>query len=103
MNIEKLKKEFNSELSDIKINAKSLIKNKVSEKVLKSEIYLQNIYGDRIGAKKPQEEVFDENQKTVTKINREDISFNSGLKSIFEEIDNSEFDEKLSYLLNQDI
>lgn len=97
MNIEQIKKEYSSEISEKQITTEFLNKNKISEKLIKSELYLQNIYGDKIDIDKNLK-IIDSNKKKITKISTSDIAFNKNLKIICEDIDNSEIDDILSEL-----
>ena len=97
MNIEQIKKEYSSEISEKQITTEFLNKNKISDKLIKAELYLQNIYGDKIDISKDLKTI-DANQKKITKISTTDIAFNKDLKRICEEIDDSEVDDILSEL-----
>lgn len=99
MNFENLKKEYNHELANKKTTISELLMHKVSSLALKSENYLQKIYGDKIVFGEKTGEKFEANQKKVTKISDEDIEFNFELKKICEKLDQSEFDKNLIELI----
>ena len=92
--------EFASEIAKENISIDDLKNCGVSEKVLLIENYLRNYYGDKIEKNIIVDECDSGAQKTVTKIGDEEKERDNALKEIFEEIENSEFDENLEVLLH---
>lgn len=94
-----LNNEYFNEISKIQINAKDLIDNKVGAQVLKIEVFLSKIYGDKINQPRKDIVSIGENKKIINKITEDDIGIGSNIKIICDAIDNSVFDENLEKLL----
>lgn len=99
INTKTLGEEYISEISKIEITAKELLEAKVQSQILKTEIYLERIYGDKICHGSKAEGDFGEKQKSIHKITEDDIGMGSNIKSVCNSIDESKFDENLIKLL----
>ena len=99
VDMENLKSEYINEISKIKVAAKDLIKNKVAIQTIKTEVYLQQIYGDKISNKAKEINDFGDSQKSIKKITEDDIGMGSNIKAICDQIDSSKFDENLEMIM----
>lgn len=93
-----IKLEYLSEVSNKKITISDLLQNKVSIDVVKTEEYLRQIYGDKIDLSKAEDFLVDE-KKSIKKLSKDDIGLNLVLKEIAESIEKSSFDENLENIL----
>lgn len=98
--LEVLKNEYASEIFNFNISSENLIEKKIPLQVLRSELFLSQIYGDKIDVKKNDKSV-ENKQKSIIKISLDDIGMNADLKEICSHIESSEFDEKLGVILRK--
>ena len=98
--INEFKKEFAEEIDKTYINIEDLKKNKISSSVLEAETMLRKIFGDEIySPKKFNEEITGE--KEIVKLTEEDVSFDSQVRDICENIADAEFDNNLGVFLSK--
>jgi len=90
--IEDLKNEFYAEYKSKKISVDDLKKAGVSESLLKTEIFLRNIYGDDIILNEEVETVVDLAQKKVEKVDLTEINKISELTKLIDNVSNTDFD-----------
>jgi hypothetical protein len=91
--------EYYTEIKDCKVKIEDLKKFGVSAKVLSSEIYLYEIYGDEIVHNENLDDLVDGAQKRVVKLGESEKSLNNEYLTICEKIENNEFDNNLEKLL----
>ena len=94
-----LSEEYINEISKIEITAKDMFENKITAQTLKTELFLQKIYGDKINQKNLENVNILGRQKSINKITEDDIGMGSSIKAVCELIDESKFDENLETLL----
>lgn len=98
--IEKFKKEFADEIESKNVSVEDLQKCKISNNVLQAEVTLRKVFGDEIFVPKKTEEKLD-GEKEVVKLDDEDIAFDSKVREICDNLDNSEFDSHVMVLLSK--
>ena len=91
--------EYAGEIANQVISIEDLKKCGISEKTLASELYLRKIYGDEIVKKTIIDDVDDKKEKAVIKIGMDEKNMDHELRSIFNEIENSEFDKNIDAIL----
>lgn len=98
--IKLLKKEFQEEIDNEKVDITQLRKNKISNSVLSAEITLRKVFGDEIFVPKKTEETIG-GEKTIVKLSEEDISFDSRVRELCEELPDAKFDANVSVVLSK--
>lgn len=98
--IEMFKKEFSDEIESKNVSVDDLQKCKISNSVLQAEVTLRKVFGDEIFVPKKTEEKLD-GEKEVIKLSDEDIAFDSKVREICDNLDNSEFDSHVMVLLSK--
>ncbi len=88
--------EFSAEIDGQFISIDDLKKCGVSEKTLASELFLRKIYGDDIVKKNTTDFYDTQKTKTVSKVGDDEKNINNELRSILEDIENSEFDKNMA-------
>lgn len=96
--LDDLKKEFSEEIEQKTVSIETLLKAKVPTSVLQAEAKLRKVFGDEIYVPEKKEEIVD-GEKTVVKLVGDDISFDSQVRDICDNLNNAEFDSKLAFLL----
>lgn len=98
-NLDNFEREYYSEIRDLEVSLSELKKYGVNDKMISSELYLYNIYGDEIVTSKIIDDVDSKQKKTVSKIGDEDIDSDKGYRAICNDIEESEFDKNVEVLL----
>lgn len=92
------KKEFYEEIRAIDVQVKDLEALKISNKTLAAEVALRKRFGDEISISKAIEA--DENEeKTVAKLDTQDIEFDETIRDICERTIDSDFDSEVDLLM----
>lgn len=99
-NLKKFQKEFLEEICEKELDIVSLKKAKVSDDVLASEIALRKAFGDEIFEKpKVSEEV--DGEKNIVKLTEEDISFDSEVQKICDNLVDVDFETGVNIILSK--
>lgn len=94
------KKEFQDEINNCNVSLDDLRKVKLSNNVLSAEITLRKVFGDEIFMPKKKEEIIG-GEKTIVKLSEEDISFDSRVRELCEELPDAKFDANISVVLSK--
>lgn len=95
----KFKKEFAEEINASNLSVDTLKKSKVSKEVLEAEVALRKVFGDEIYQRKVISDNI-EGEKTIIKLNDEDISFDSEVQKICDGLVDTDFDAGVNVLLS---
>lgn len=96
----KFQKEFLEEINETELDVQSLKKAKVSDDVLGAELALRKVFGDEIYVKpKLNEDVVGE--KNIIKLTEEDISFDSNVQKICEDLIDNNFETGVNVILSK--
>lgn len=95
---ERFKKEFAEDIEEEQVTIEILKKNKISSDILQAEVRLHKVFGDEIYLQEKKEEALN-GEKEIIKLSETDIAFDNEVRKICDEIDNSEFDSKVSQIL----
>lgn len=96
----RFQKEFLDEIRETKLDVQKLRRAKISEDVLGSEIVLRKVFGDEIYEKaKVEEDVVGE--KSVVKLTEDDISFDSEVQKICDELIDTNFETGVNVILSK--
>ena len=92
------KKEFYEEIRAIDVQIKDLEALKISNKTLAAEVALRKRFGDEISVSKAIEA--DENEeKTIAKLDTQDIEFDGTIRDICERAIDTDFDSEVDMLV----
>lgn len=94
------KKEFQDEINNYNVSLDDLKKVKLSNSVLSAEITLRKVFGDEIFVSKKTEETIG-GEKTIVKLSEEDISFDSRVRELCEQLPDANFDANISVVLSK--
>lgn len=98
--LSKIKKEFLEEISATDVSVDALKEANVANSILQAEVSLRGVFGDEIYERKTQaEEIVGE--KTVIKLNEDDLSFDSQVQEICENLLDVEFDSAVNVLISK--
>lgn len=98
--LSKLKKEFLEEIYATNVSLDSLKDANVTNSVLQAEATLRGVFGDEIYERKAKtDEIVGE--KTIIKLNEEDLSFDTQVQDICENLYDAEFDSAVNVLLSK--
>lgn len=97
-NISKFKKEFQDEINATEVNLNSLKNAKVPNEVLEAEVYLRKVFGDEIYERQVQN-VDITGEKEVIKLNENDLSFDTEVQRICENLVDPNFDAGVNVVL----
>ena len=96
----RFQKEFLEEIRETKLDVQNLKRAKVSDDILGAEIALRKVFGDEIYEKtKAEEDVFGE--KSVIKLTEDDISFDSEVQKICDELIDVNFETGVNVILSK--
>ncbi len=108
MKLSEFQTEYYDELNRAEVDEMTLKSLGIKSATLAKEAYLRDIYGDKIFYKKSDvdEEPKKNNEpvvlkKSITKLSSEEINFKSELDIIQENIEKSNFDDELGYLVKK--
>ena len=91
------KKEFYEEIRDIYVKIDDLKDLKISDKIFASEIALRRVFGDEISVSKFAD-VADGEEKTISKLDMQDIEFDASIREICEKVVDPDFDSEVDLL-----
>ena len=98
--LHEFQKEFLEEIHEVKLDISSLKKAKVSEDILGAEIAIRKVFGDEIFEKnKIKDDI--EGEKTVVKLTDSDISFDSEVQKICDELIDINFETGVNIILSK--
>ena len=97
-NISKFKKEFQDEINATEVRLEALRNAKISSDVLEAEVSLRKVFGDEIFERKVKN-VDVEGEKEVIKLNEEDLSFDTEVQHICENLVDPNFDAGVNVVL----
>lgn len=95
-----LKEEFNREIAENEVDLSCLKKYKLKSFVLQSEVGLRKIFGDEIVVHENHGDEI-EGEKNIVKLSEEDISFDSEVKELCENLVDYNFNSEVNVLLNK--
>lgn len=98
--MQSFKKEFLDEIKAENVSIESLKKYKISNAVLSAEVKLRKVFGDEIYVPEKKEETLN-GKKEIVKLSETDIAFDSEVREICENLDNSDFDSKVLHILSK--
>lgn len=96
--VQNYEKEYSGEIGKISVDIDQLKKVGVAKETLAGELYLRNFYGDEIVKTSNGDDVSEGLEKKVVKIGEEEKNIDKELKSIWNDIEESEFDKNLDSL-----
>ncbi len=99
--LDDFEREYDTEIANFEVDLNDLKKLGVSDRVFASEIFLYKIYGDEIFESKGDDGIDASKTKKITKLSEAEKNENANLKKIFDEIENSKFDEELEVELGR--
>jgi hypothetical protein len=91
------KKEFYEEIRSINVKLEDLQDLKIPDKVFASEIALRRVFGDEISFTKFAD-VADGEEKTISKLDAQDIEFDASVRDVCERVVDPEFDSEVDLL-----
>ena len=97
-NISKFKKEFQSEINASKVSLEILKNSKIPNEALEAEVFLRKVFGDEIFERKL-ENFNIEGEKEIIKLNEDDLSFDTEVQQICENLVDPNFDAGLNVVL----
>lgn len=97
---EMFKKEFSDEIDKTKVTIEDLKKHKVPVSVLEAEVILGRAFGDEIYIPKRTNDAV-EGEKEIVKLTESDIAFDSQVRELCENLEDSEFDSNVSSILSK--
>ena len=95
--IDDYKKEFYEEIRSIHVKLDDLRELKIADKILASEIALRNVFGDEISVSRFAD-IADGEEKTISKLDMQDIEFDASIRDFCERVIDPEFDSEVDLL-----
>lgn len=98
MELSDFEKEYYDEINNSSVKLETLEKYGVDKKTLAKEVFLHNIYGDKILVEDDEETEIKGAKKSITRLGEAELGIKSELEQIYEGFELASFDEKLSAL-----
>ena len=97
-NLSSFKREFADEINAVEVNIDALKSVKIPSEVFEAEISLRKVFGDEIFERNVQTDNI-VGEKEIIKLNEEDLTFDSEVQKICEDLVDPNFDAGVNVIL----